>query len=290
MRPDRVVVGTESERARAVMKDLYRPLFLNETPVLFTALETAELTKYAANAFLATKITFINEIADLCEMVGADVQEVARGIGLDGRIGKKFLHAGPGYGGSCFPKDTLALVQQAKKANAPMRIVEAVVEVNDSRKARMAGRIINACSGYVSNKTVALLGLTFKPNTDDMREAPSLAIVPQLIGAGAKVRAFDPEGMAEAKKHSEMQGVTFCENAYDAVTGANCVAIITEWNEFRSLDLERMRGLMTEANFVDLRNIYRAEEVAAAGFNYSSIGRRGALAPKRPQVVAGGGR
>src|SRR5262245_50133655 len=229
-RPDRVVCGVTSDRARDVLRELYRPLFLNETPMLFTSRETSELIKYAANAFLATKITFINEMADICEKVGADVQEVARGIGLDGRIGKKFLHAGPGYGGSCFPKDTLALVQQAKKANAPMRIVEAVVEVNENRKARMAGRIINACAGYVSNKTVALLGLTFKPNTDDMREAPSLAIVPQLIGAGGKVRAYDPEGMHEAKKHPEMQGVTFCENAYDAVTGANCVAIITEWN------------------------------------------------------------
>ncbi len=288
MRPDRVVVGAESERARNFLRELYRPLYLNETPVLVTSLETAELTKYAANAFLATKITFINEIADLCEMTGADVQEVARGIGLDGRIGKKFLHAGPGYGGSCFPKDTLALVHQAKQAGAPLRIVEAVVEVNENRKHRMAGRIINACQGNVSGRNIAVLGLTFKPNTDDMRDAPSLAIIPNLQGAGAKVRAYDPEGMPEARKL--LNDVMFCDSAYDTMVDADCLVILTEWNEFRSLDLDRVRGLMRNAVMVDLRNIYRPEEVAAAGFNYTSIGRQGAQPPKGARAVTAGGR
>ena len=286
MRPDRVVVGAETDRARAVLRDLYRPLFLNETPILMSGLETAELTKYAANAFLATKITFINEIADLCEATGADVQEVARGIGLDGRIGKKFLHAGPGYGGSCFPKDTLALVAQGKDANAPQRIVETVVAVNDERKVQMANRIVAACDGSVRGKTIAVLGLTFKPNTDDMREAPSLDIVPALQKNGATVRAFDPEGMAEAKKHAELAGTVFCDNAYDTMQGADAIVILTEWNEFRSLDLARAKSLLRTPVLIDLRNIYRPEDVVAAGFSYTSVGRRPASPPKRPRSVS----
>ncbi|MBM3506485.1 MAG: UDP-glucose/GDP-mannose dehydrogenase family protein [Alphaproteobacteria bacterium] len=290
MRPDRVVVGAESDRCRAVLRDLYRPLFLNETPILMTSLETAELTKYAANAFLATKITFINEIADLCEATGADVQEVARGIGLDGRIGKKFLHAGPGYGGSCFPKDTLALVHQGREHDTPLRIVETVVAVNDDRKVRMAERIVHACGGSVQGKTIAVLGLTFKPNTDDMREAPSLVIVPALQKVGARIRAFDPEGMSEAKKHAELDGVAFCNNAYETMEGADALVILTEWNEFRSLDLERARSLLRDPVMVDLRNIYRPEEVVAAGFSYTSVGRRAVAPPKRPRSVSLGGR
>src|SRR5713101_1020157 len=242
MRPDRVVIGTESERARDVMRALYRPLFLIETPMLFTSIETAELIKYAANSFLATKITFINEIADLCEKLGADVQDVAKGIGLDGRIGRKFLHAGPGYGGSCFPKDCLALVRTAQEAGAPVSIVETVVAMNDARKERMAQRIIRACGGSVEGKSIAVLGLTFKPNTDDMRESASLSIIPALQRAGAAIRAFDPEGMEEAKKL--LEGVNFCAGAYDAMEGADAVVIITEWNEFRALDLKRVRALL----------------------------------------------
>jgi len=271
MRPDRVIIGTESERARAVMRRLYRPLFLIETPILFTSLETAELTKYAANSFLATKITFINEIADLCEKLGADVRDVARGIGLDGRIGAKFLHPGPGYGGSCFPKDTLALVRTAADAGAPARIVEAVVDINDRRKKGMAARILRACGGSVSGKTIAVLGLTFKPNTDDMRDAPSLDIVPALQEAGATIRAYDPEGMGEARKL--LRDVTWCDDAYEAMDGADAVTIVTEWNEFRLLDLERAKGLLRQPVMVDLRNIYRPEEMLAAGFRYLSIGR-----------------
>ena len=271
MRPDRVVVGTESERAREVIREIYRPLFLNETPVLFTSRESAELIKYAANAFLATKISFINEMADLCERLGGDVQDVARGIGLDGRIGAKFLHAGPGFGGSCFPKDTLALAHLASRRGVPSRIVEAVVAVNDARKRGMAQRIIRALGGDVAGKTVALLGTTFKPNTDDMRASPSLDIVPALQAAGAQVRAFDPEGMAEARKL--LHNVVWCDDAYQAVTGADALAIVTEWNQFRGLDLGRVRGLMKSPLFIDLRNIYAPEEMAAAGFDYHSIGR-----------------
>ena len=270
-RPDRIVIGTEDERARRVMRDVYRPLYLNESPLLFTGRRTAELTKYAANAFLATKITFINEIADLCEAVGADVQEVSRGIGLDNRIGPKFLHAGPGYGGSCFPKDTLALLKTAQDAASPMRIVEAVVQVNDSRKRAMGRKVIQALGGDARGKTVALLGLTFKPNTDDMRDAPSLAIVQRLQDAGADVRAFDPEGMAISK--TLMRDVTFCSDAYDAATGADAVAIVTEWDVFRALDLDRLAEVMAAPVLVDLRNIYSPAEVARAGFAYSSIGR-----------------
>ena len=271
MRPDRVVIGSQSERARAVMRQLYRPLFLIETPILFTTRQTAELIKYAANAFLAAKITFINEIADLCEAVDADVQDVAKGIGLDGRIGPKFLHAGPGYGGSCFPKDTLAMVRTAEEAGQPLRIVEAVAAVNEARKERMAGKIIAACGGSVQGKVVAVLGLTFKPNTDDMREAPSLNVVAGLQAAGATVRAFDPEGMEEAK--ALMDGVAWCKDAYDAADGADALTIVTEWNEFRALDLERLKSLMKSPVMVDLRNIYDPADMAQAGFRYTCIGR-----------------
>ena len=271
MRPDRVVIGAETDRARQVMQSLYRPLYLTETPIVMTTLETAELTKYAANAFLATKITFINEIADLCEKVGANVQDVARGMGLDGRIGKKFLHAGPGYGGSCFPKDTIALVRTAQEYGSPARIVEAVVQVNDRRKGAMASRVISAAGGSLRGKTVGVLGVAFKPNTDDMRDAPSLAIVPALQDAGAKVRAFDPAAMHEAQPL--LPGVTWCEDAYDVAKGADVLVLITEWNEFRALDLDRIAAVMVAPVLVDLRNVYRPEDVRAAGFKYSSIGR-----------------
>ena len=271
MHPDRVVIGTGSERARDTMRHLYRPLFLIETPILFTTRPTAEMIKYAANAFLATKITFINEIADLCEVTDAAVQDVAKGIGLDGRIGPKFLHAGPGYGGSCFPKDTLALVRTAGEAGHPLRIVEAVTIVNDERKGRMAVKIVAACGGSVDGKVIAVLGLTFKPNTDDMREAPSLGIIAGLQAGGAKIRAFDPEGMDEAK--ALLDGVEWCEDAYDAVTGAEALTIVTEWNEFRALDLERVKSLMKSPVMVDLRNIYDPDEMAAAGFRYTCVGR-----------------
>jgi UDPglucose 6-dehydrogenase len=271
MRPDRVVIGAETDRARAVMQALYRPLYLMETPVVMTTLETAELTKYAANAFLATKITFINEMADLCEKVGANVQDVARGMGLDGRIGKKFLHAGPGYGGSCFPKDTIALVRTAQEYGSPARLVETVVQVNDTRKGAMASRVIAACGGSVRGKTVGVLGVAFKPNTDDMRDAPSLAIVPALQDAGATVRAYDPAAMHEAKPL--LPGVHWCADAYDVAVGADVLVIITEWNEFRALDLDRVGASMTQKVLVDLRNVYRAEDVRERGFAYTSIGR-----------------
>jgi len=271
MRPDRVVIGAETERAQQVMKSLYRPLYLTETPIVMTTLETAELTKYAANAFLATKITFINEIADLCEKVGANVQDVARGMGLDGRIGKKFLNAGPGYGGSCFPKDTIALVRTAQEYGSPARIVETVVQVNDRRKGAMASRVISAAGGSLRGKTVGVLGVAFKPNTDDMRDAPSLAIVPALQDAGATVRAFDPAAMHEAQ--TLLPGVSWCEDAYDVATGADVLVLVTEWNEFRALDLERIAAVMNAPVLVDLRNVYRPDEVRAAGFHYSSIGR-----------------
>ena len=276
MRPDRVVIGTDSEKASDVLAQLYRPLYLMETPILYTKIETAELIKYAANTFLAAKITFINEIANLCEKVGANVQEVARGIGLDGRIGSKFLHAGPGYGGSCFPKDTLALVQTARDFDAPLRIIEAVVQVNEERKHQMADKIVDACGGAVDGKTIAVLGLTFKPNTDDMRDSPSLAIVPALQNAGATVRAFDPQGMEEAREM--LSGTVFCENAYEAMEGADALAIVTEWNEFRLLDLERVKGLLSQPLMIDLRNIYKPEEIIKAGFDYHSVGRDPVLA------------
>jgi UDPglucose 6-dehydrogenase len=272
-RPDRVVVGTESDRAKAVMKEVYRPLYLNETPILFTGRETAELIKYAANAFLATKITFINEIADICEKVGADVQDVARAIGLDGRIGGKFLHAGPGFGGSCFPKDTLALLKTSQAVGAPTRIVESVVAVNEARKARMVEKITGVL-GEAKGKTIAILGLTFKPNTDDMRDAPSLVIVPALQQSGATIRAYDPEGTHEARKYLD---ATFCKSAYEALTGADAVVILTEWNEFRALDLSRVKALMKAPVMIDLRNIYRPAQMAEAGFRYTSVGRASAL-------------
>ncbi|HLO78471.1 MAG TPA: UDP-glucose/GDP-mannose dehydrogenase family protein [Magnetospirillum sp.] len=271
MRPDRVVIGTESERARAVMKQLYRVLYLIETPIVFTSRRTSELIKYAGNTFLATKITFINEIADLCEKVGANVHDVAKGIGLDGRIGKKFLHAGPGYGGSCFPKDTLALVKTARDFDAPLKIIETVVAVNDERKRRMADKVVAACGGSVQGKTVAVLGLTFKPNTDDMRDSPSLDIVPALVSAGATIRAFDPEGMEEAKKH--LPDITYCDEAYATLAGADCLVIVTEWNEFRALDIGRIKSLLTQPVVVDLRNVWDPKEMRDAGFTYVSIGR-----------------
>ena len=271
MRPDRVVVGADSEAARDVLRRLYRPLSLRETPILFTGIETSELIKYAGNAFLATKITFINEIADLCERAGADVQDVAKGIGLDNRIGSKFLHPGPGYGGSCFPKDTRALLATGQQHGLDMGIVDAVVRVNDDRKADMAARIIQACGGSVEGKTIAILGLTFKPNTDDMRESPSLDIVPALQKAGAAVRAYDPEGMEEAEPL--LPDVVFCRDAYEAMEEADAVAIVTEWNQFRALDLDRAKSLLKQPVMVDLRNIYRPDEMVDAGFTYTSIGR-----------------
>jgi UDPglucose 6-dehydrogenase len=269
--PDRVVVGTDSERARELMRELYRPLFLNETPILFTARRTSELIKYAANAFLAVKITFINEMAELCEAVGANVQEVSRGIGLDGRIGNKFLNAGPGYGGSCFPKDTLALTKTANDHNTPVRIVDTVVEVNAARKKAMAGKVVKAMGGDVSGKTIGVLGLAFKQNTDDMRDAPSLDIVPALIEAGAIIKAFDPEAMEEAAKL--MDGLNYVENAYEAVDGADAMVILTEWDQFRALDLDRIKESLKSDIVVDLRNIYSPEDMAKRGFEYTSIGR-----------------
>ncbi|WP_295694183.1 UDP-glucose/GDP-mannose dehydrogenase family protein [uncultured Maricaulis sp.] len=270
-RPDRVVVGTDEDRARASMNELYRPLFLNETPIVFTSRRTSELIKYAANAFLAMKITFINEIADLCEKVGANVQEVAKGVGLDKRIGGKFLNAGPGYGGSCFPKDTLALTRTAQEYDAPLRLIETVVEVNDARKRAMAGKVIEACGGDVNGKTVAILGVTFKPNTDDMRDAPSLEIIPALQKAGATVRAFDPAGTVEAEKL--LQNVEFVSGPYFCAEGADVLVIITEWNEFRALDMKRLKSTMKAPVLVDLRNIYTLEEATNAGFAYTSVGR-----------------
>jgi UDPglucose 6-dehydrogenase len=270
-RPDRVVVGLSDDRARDVMTELYRPLYLNETPMLFTERRTSELIKYAANAYLAMKVTFINEIADLCEAVDADVQQVARGIGLDNRIGSKFLHAGPGFGGSCFPKDTIALVQTAADAGSPLTLVEATVAANHARKAAMAGRVIGALGEDLSGKTIGVLGLTFKPNTDDMREAASLEIIPALVAHGAAVQAFDPEG-GEARQL--LRDVDFKAGAYEAAEGADCLLILTEWDQFRALDLARIKTSMRGAVVVDLRNIYRPAEMAAHGFRYLSVGRR----------------
>ena len=272
-RPDRIVVGAEDPRAEEVLREIYRPLFLNQAPILVTGRRTAELTKYAANAFLATKITFINEIADLCEQVGADVQQVARGIGLDNRIGAKFLHAGPGYGGSCFPKDTLALVKTAQDAGTPVRLVETVVAVNDSRKRAMARKVVQACGGSVRGKTVAVLGLTFKPNTDDMRDAPSLSIITGLQDAGARVRAYDPEGMEAAKPL--LGEVAYARDAYDCAEGADALVIVTEWNAFRALDLARLGQAMAGRVLVDLRNVYDQASVQRHGFRYVSVGRPG---------------
>jgi UDPglucose 6-dehydrogenase len=269
--PDRIVVGSDEPRAREVMTELYRPLYLNRSPILFTDRRTAELIKYAANAFLATKITFINEIADLAEKVGADVQEVARGIGLDNRIGSKFLHAGPGFGGSCFPKDSVALIKTGQDNEAPLRIVEAVVAVNDARKRAMARKVASALGGELRGKTVAVLGLTFKPNTDDMREAPSIPLITALQDMGAKVRAYDPTGMEQAKPL--MPKVTFCKDAYACAEGASALVIVTEWEQFRALDFARLKKVMERPVLVDLRNIYRPEEIARHGFVYESVGR-----------------
>jgi UDPglucose 6-dehydrogenase len=270
-RPDRIVVGAHSEEAVAALRELYRPLYLNETPMVITDRRTAELIKYAANAFLAVKIGFINEISDLCDAVGANVQQVARGIGLDNRIGSKFLHTGPGYGGSCFPKDTLALTKTANDAGTPVTIVDSVIAANDLRKHNMVDRIVRAAGGSVEGKTIAVLGLTFKPNTDDMRDAPSLVIVPGLQKKGARIRAFDPEGMAEAARM--LQNVEFRTGAYDCVEGADIAVILTEWDQFRALDLERLARTLKEKVLVDLRNIYPLDEVRDTGLVYHSIGR-----------------
>ena len=272
MRPDRVVVGIESDAARKVLSDVYRPLFLRDFPVVFTGLESAEMIKYAANAFLATKITFINEIAALCEKVGADIKDVSKGMGLDGRIGNKFLHAGPGYGGSCFPKDTKALARIGQEHAVPMQITETVIKVNEEIKRRMLDKIIDLCDGSVNGKTIGVLGVTFKPNTDDMRDAPSLTILPALIGAGAKVRVADPQGKREGE--ALLPGVTWCDNAYQATQGADAVVILTEWNEFRALDLARMAAKMASPRMADLRNIYAPQAVLQAGFSrYLGVGR-----------------
>jgi UDPglucose 6-dehydrogenase len=270
-RPDRIVIGLEEERARAVMTEVYRPLYLNQAPLMFTDRRTAELIKYSANAFLAMKITFINEMADLCEAAGADVQQVARGMGLDNRIGPKFLNAGPGYGGSCFPKDTLALVKIGQDFDSPMRLVETTISINEQRKRAMARKVIAACGGDVRGKTIGVLGLTFKPNTDDMREAPSIDIIGGLLDGGARVVAYDPQGMPAARQL--IDGIEFGTSAYDVADDADALVLITEWNEFRSLDLARLKSAMRSAVLVDLRNVYRHDEVIRHGFAYTSIGR-----------------
>ena len=269
--PDRIVVGSDDERARKVLADVYRPLSLNQVPMLYTTRRNAELIKYAANAFLATKITFINEMADLCEKVGADIQEVARGIGLDNRIGSKFLHAGPGFGGSCFPKDVRALIKTGHDHDVQLRILEAVAAVNDNRKRAMARKVSAMFSGQLRGKTIAVLGLSFKPNTDDLREAPSLVLITALFDMGARVRAFDPAGMSQAQ--ALMPKVIYCESAYDCAEGADALVIVTEWEQFRALDLERLRELMATPVIIDLRNIYRSEELHRRGFAYASVGR-----------------
>jgi UDPglucose 6-dehydrogenase len=269
-RPDRIVVGLSDERARSVMTEVYRPLYLNQSPLLFTSRRTSELIKYAANGFLAMKITFINEMADLCERVGADVQDVSRGIGLDGRIGSKFLHAGPGYGGSCFPKDTLALAKTAQDNDSPVRLIEATIAVNDNRKRAMGRKVIAAAGGEVRGKKVAVFGLTFKPNTDDMRDSPAIAVVQTLKDAGAIVSGYDPEGMENAK---QMMDIEFASGPYQAAEGADVAVLVTEWNEFRALDLERLKSVMKNPVLVDLRNVYRKPEVEAYGFTYCGIGK-----------------
>lgn len=271
-RPDRVIVGTSDQRAKAVMEEVYRPLSLNDAPLMFTDRRTAELTKYAGNAFLAMKVTFINEIADLCERVGGDVQAVARGIGLDNRIGMKFLNAGPGYGGSCFPKDTLALVKTGQDNDSPLRLVETTVAINEQRKRAMARRIIAACGGDVRGLRIGLLGLTFKPNTDDMRDAPSISIVQGLRDAGANVCAYDPHGMQQARTFIE-DNIEYVDDVYDVADNADCVVLVTEWNEFRSIDLRRLRAIMRVPRLVDLRNVYRRAEAEAAGIQYHGVGR-----------------
>jgi UDPglucose 6-dehydrogenase len=275
--PDRIVIGVEDEAAARIMSEIYRPLYLNQGPVMVTGRRTAELIKYAANAYLAMKVTFINEIGNLCEAVGADVQDVARGIGLDNRIGRKFLNAGPGFGGSCFPKDMLALAESARGASTPLRLVETVIDINDKRKKAMADKIIGACGGSGWGKRIAVLGLTFKPNTDDMRSAPSLTIVPALQAAGAEVVAFDPKGIAAARPL--LPGVVFAQSPYEAIAGAHALVIITEWEAFRALDLQRVKASMRQPIVVDLRNIYRPDEMAALGFDYHSVGRGGRKKP-----------
>jgi UDPglucose 6-dehydrogenase len=277
-RPDRIVVGIEDERARGVMDEVYRPLYLNSSPVLFTDRRTSELIKYAANAFLAMKITFINEVADLCEKVGADVQMVSRGIGLDKRIGSKFLHAGPGYGGSCFPKDTLALVKTAQDHDSPIRLIETTVAVNDQRKRAMARKVIQALGGDARAKRIGILGLTFKPNTDDMRDAPSLSIIRALQDCGANIRAYDPEGMEAARPLID-GAIDYVTSAYEAAQGADAVVIVTEWDAFRALDFTRLKGLMKAPLLVDLRNVYKADEVTRHGFDYVGVGKPGSLRP-----------
>lgn len=286
MRPDRVVIGVESDRAREVLSSIYRPLYLIERPIVSTTLETAELIKYASNSFLAMKITFINEVANLCEKVGADVHDVAKAIGLDGRIGPKFLHPGPGYGGSCFPKDTLAFAQTAQDYGARQHVIETVIEVNERRKAEMTDRIVAAFGGSVRDRTIAVLGLTFKPNTDDMREAPSLTILPALLQAGARIQAFDPEGMEEARKHLP-PGIIYATSAYDVLEGADGTVVLTEWNEFRGLDLKRMREAMRGDVFIDLRNVYKPGEMTSAGFRYQGLGRP--VPAEQPSAVAQAG-
>jgi len=271
--PDRIVVGTDDERARTVIAELYRPLYLNASPIFYVNRRTAELIKYAANAFLATKITFINEVADLCEQVGADVNEVARGMGLDNRIGGKFLHAGPGFGGSCFPKDTTALLKTAQDHGVALRIVEAVTSVNDQRKRAMARKVVAALDGSVRGKTVAVLGLTFKPNTDDTRDSPAIPLITALQDLGATVRAYDPAGMEQAKP--QLSGVQYCSGAYVAAEGAHAIVIATEWEQFRALDLDRLKTVMAQPVIVDLRNIYRADEMKRAKFKYVAVGRAG---------------
>jgi UDPglucose 6-dehydrogenase len=274
--PDRIVIGTDDARARRIMSEVYRPLHLNASPILYTDRRTAELTKYAANSFLATKVAFINEIADLAEKVGANVQEVARGIGLDNRIGSKFLHAGPGFGGPCFPKDTMALIKTGHDNETPLRIVETVVAVNDQRKRAMARKVANALGGNLRGKSIAVLGVTFKPNTDDMRDAPSIPLITALQDMGAEVRAFDPVGMPQARK--VLENVTFCDNAYDCANGAHALVIVTEWEQFRALDLKEMASVMASSVIVDLRNIYSPEEVIRNGFHYCGVGRPKMLA------------
>ncbi len=282
-RPDRIVIGTDNEQARKMMEEVYRPLYLNASPILHMNRRTAELTKYAANAFLAMKITFINEMADLCERVGADVQDVSRGMGMDQRIGSKFLHAGPGYGGSCFPKDTLALVKTAQDADSPTRLIEATVSVNDQRKRAMARKVIRATGGKVRGKTIGILGLTFKPNTDDMRESPSISIVQALVDKGAHIKAYDPEGMHQARPLLPSQ-VTFCTTPYEVANQASALVIVTEWNAFRSLDLDRLKKVMASPVLIDLRNIYKPEQVRAAGFVYACIGRSDGGVPDAPEM------
>ncbi len=273
MNPDRVIVGVESEKAKEIISRIYRPLFEKQTPILFSNRKTAEMIKYAANCFLATKITFINQVADICEEVGADVERVAEGIGIDKRIGAEFLRAGPGYGGSCFPKDTMALTHTAKEVGKPITIVDTLVAANEARKKQMAEKITKACGGSVANKKIAILGLTFKPNTDDMRDSPSLIIISELLANGANIQTYDPMGMPEAKEMLTSDNILWCENAYDAMNDAECLVIVTEWSEFRSLDLEKVKQLLAKPNIVDLRNIYERNTVEEYGFKYTCVGR-----------------